>query len=161
MPPDVAFRPIGSEDTEFLCRLYASTREEELAVVDWDDAQREEFLRLQFEAQHAEYQQNYQSARFDLILLGSEPVGRLYVDRRADEFRIIDIALQPKHRGKGIGGQIMRGLIAEASAAGKPVRIHVERNNPALHLYERLGFVVLADKGVYLFLERRPSDGPA
>jgi hypothetical protein len=35
------------------------------------------------------------------------------------------------------------------------VRIHVERQNPALALYERLGFRLLEDRGVYLFLEWR------
>ena len=48
---------------------------------------------------------------------------------------------------------MLKGLLAEAAAAGKPLRIHVERFNPALRLYERLGFRQLDDRGVYLFME--------
>jgi hypothetical protein len=44
-------------------------------------------------------------------------------------------------------------LQIEARASAKPLRIHVERFNPALRLYERLGFRQVEDKGVYLFLE--------
>jgi ribosomal protein S18 acetylase RimI-like enzyme len=37
----------------------------------------------------------------------------------------------------------------EAAAAGKAVTIHVEKNNPAMRLYRRLGFRTEEDKGVY------------
>jgi ribosomal protein S18 acetylase RimI-like enzyme len=67
--------------------------------------------------------------------------------------RIIDIALLPAWRGRGIGGRLLRGLQEEAAAGSKPLTIHVERMNPALRLYERLGFALREDKGVYLFLE--------
>jgi ribosomal protein S18 acetylase RimI-like enzyme len=58
----------------------------------------------------------------------------------------------PEHRGRGIETALLRGLLAEADAAGKSVSIQVERVNPALRLYQRLGFAVAEDKGVYLFL---------
>jgi predicted GNAT family acetyltransferase len=45
-------------------------------------------------------------------------------------------------------------LLAGILAEGRRVTIHVERMNPALRLYERLGFVLAEDRGVYLFLER-------
>lgn len=147
------FRPIQDTDQPFLCRLYASTRTEELALTGWNDAQQQAFLRQQFEAQHAFYSQHFSAARFDLILLDDEPVGRLYVDRRADEIRIIDIALLPDCRNRGIGRGLLQALLDEAGAAGKPVRIHVEKHNPALRLYRRLGFRTVEDKGVYDLLE--------
>ena len=124
-----------------------------MALVSWSDEEKLAFLSQQFQAQHRHYQQHFAGAQFDLILLGDQPIGRLYVDRRADEIRIVDIALVPECRGRGIGGNIMRDLLLEAEAAGKPVRIHVERNNPALNLYQRLGFEHIADTGVYLLLE--------
>jgi ribosomal protein S18 acetylase RimI-like enzyme len=51
----------------------------------------------------------------------------------------------------------MQDLIDEADAAGKAVSIHVEKNNPARRLYERLGFVVAGEQGVYDRLEWRPA----
>jgi ribosomal protein S18 acetylase RimI-like enzyme len=137
--------------------VYASTRAEELAVVDWDDAQKETFLRAQFDAQDAWYREAYAQANFDVILADGEPAGRLYVHRGPTEIRIVDIALVPEHRGGGIGTSLVEELAAEADAAGKSLTIHVERMNPALRLYARLGFSVAEDKGVYLFLERAPS----
>jgi ribosomal protein S18 acetylase RimI-like enzyme len=92
-----------------------------------------------------------------VIAVDGEPVGRLYVHRGPSEIRIVDIALLPEHRGDGLGTLLLRDLLAEADAAGKSVTIHVERMNPALRLYERLGFSVAEDKGVYLFLERSPA----
>jgi len=125
-------------------------------VVPWDDAQREAFLRSQFEAQHAWWRENYAEASFDVIVADGEPVGRLYVHRGETEIRIVDIALLPEYRGDGIGTRLLHELLDGADAAGQSVTIHVERMNPALRLYERLGFALAEDKGVYLFLERPP-----
>ena len=111
---------------------------------------------MQFEAQDAWYRENYPQASFDVVVAGGEPIGRLYVHRGREEIRIVDIALLPEHRGGGVGTSLLRDLLAEADAAGKSVTIHVERLNPALRLYERLGFELAEDKGVYLFLERPP-----
>ncbi len=85
-----------------------------------------------------------------------EPIGRLYIDRREDEHRLIDIALLPEWRGKGVGSELMRGVLDEAREAGKLVRIHVEQNNPAMRLYKRLGFEEIEDQGVYRLMEWRP-----
>jgi ribosomal protein S18 acetylase RimI-like enzyme len=134
--------------------VYGSTRAEELAAVPWDDAQKNAFLRAQFDAQDAWWREHYAAATFDVVLVDGEPAGRLYVHRGPSEFRIVDIALLPEHRGGGVGTRLLRDLVTEADAAGKSVTIHVERMNPALRLYERLGFALAEDKGVYLFLER-------
>jgi ribosomal protein S18 acetylase RimI-like enzyme len=141
-------------DREFLYRVYASTRAEELAVVPWDDSEKDAFLRAQFDAQDRWYREHYAGASFDVVLIDGEPAGRLYVYRSAAEIRIVDIALLPERRGRGVGTALLRDLLAEADAAGKRVTIHVERFNPALRLYERLGFAVAEDKGVYLLLLR-------
>jgi ribosomal protein S18 acetylase RimI-like enzyme len=154
-------RPVTSEDGPFLYRLYASTRAEELAVVPWDEAQKEAFLRMQFHAQTKFYAESFPGAAFLMVLREGEPAGRLYVDRRGDEIRLLDIALLPEHRGAGLGTALLRDLTTEAAAAGKPLRIHVERFNPALRLYERLGFKLLQDEGVYYLMEWRPDDPAA
>jgi GNAT superfamily N-acetyltransferase len=150
----VTFRPICPDDEAFLSQVYASTRLDELAVTDWTDEQKAAFLQMQFLAQHKFYQDNYTDTDFLVVLQDDTPVGRLYVARWREEIRIVDIALLPSYRGTGIGTTILRDLLAEADVAGKPVRIHVERENPALRLYQRLGFVMIEDKGVYLFMER-------
>ncbi len=150
-------RPITPEDREFLYRVYASTRAEEMELVDWSDEQKADFLRFQFDAQHKYYREQFPRAAFDLLLAGGEPVGRLYVDRRADEIRLIDIALLPERRGGGLGSAILERILAEAEAEEKPVRIHVEHNNRALGLYHRLGFRRIEEQGVYYLMEWSPA----
>jgi hypothetical protein len=44
-----------------------------------------------------------------------------------------------------VGTTLLKDLQAEAAAADKPLRIHVERFNRGLRLYERLGFRAIAD----------------
>jgi ribosomal protein S18 acetylase RimI-like enzyme len=153
MEAQITLRPITPQDENFLCRLYASTREDELAVVPWSAAEKEAFLTMQFNAQHKFYQEQFRQAEFQLILLDDEPIGRLYIDRRPDEIRLIDIALLTEQRNKGIGSLFLKEVLAEGERAGLPVRIHVEQYNPALGLYERLGFRKIGDQGVYYLLE--------
>jgi ribosomal protein S18 acetylase RimI-like enzyme len=153
----ISFRPITQEDEPFLCRLYASTREDELAVVPWSQAEKDAFLEMQFNAQHTYYQEQFKQASFDLVLLAGQPIGRLYLDRRRDELRIIDIALLPQYRRRGIGSRLLQQVLAEADTAVLPVRIHVEHNNPALKLYHRLGFRRIGDQGVYFLMEWTPT----
>jgi ribosomal protein S18 acetylase RimI-like enzyme len=148
-------RPITDADLAFLARLYASSRAEELSVVDWSDDQKASFLQMQFDAQHAHYQEHYPKADWLVTMRAGEDIGRLYIERWPSQHRIIDIAFLPPHRGKGLGRALMLDLMDEAAAAGKAVSIHVERYNPAMRLYHSLGFQTKEDKGVYDLLEWR------
>jgi GNAT superfamily N-acetyltransferase len=152
----ITLRPVGPGEEAFLYRVFASTREEELARTGWDASQKEAFLRMQFHAQHRYYQEQFPDASYQLILRDGVPAGRLYVGRWESEIRIIDISLLLEHRNAGIGTFLLGEIFAEGDRAGKPVSIHVERFNPALRLYERLGFEQVADQGVYYLMERRP-----
>jgi GNAT superfamily N-acetyltransferase len=155
---NVTLRPIRDEDMEVLFRLYASTRAEEMAMVtDWTDEQKDAFLHMQFQAQHAWYQEHYVGAQFDLLLVDGAPAGRLYVHRRGSEIRLMDISLLAEFRGSGIGTKLLRELMSEAEAAGKPLTIHVEKYNPAIRLYLRLGFKPIDDRGPYDLMEWRAS----
>jgi len=152
MGPAVQLRPVRGEDGEFLARLYASTREEELVPTGWSDEQKRLFCRMQFDAQAAHYREHYPAAEYSVIECGGVAGGRLYVNRGAKEIRIMDLALLPEWRGKGIGSRLLRELQEEAAAGGMRLSIHVEKFNPALRLYERLGFQPAEDRGVYLLL---------
>jgi ribosomal protein S18 acetylase RimI-like enzyme len=146
-------RAATPEDEPFLRAVYAATRADELALVPWSDEQKRTFTAMQFAAQSTDYHRNYPDAQYSIIEVQGVPAGRLYVDRCSTEIRIIDIALLPEHRRAGIGTSLLRVLQDEARAAGKTLTIHVEKFNPALRLYQRLGFQQIEDKGVYLLLE--------
>lgn len=146
-------RPATERDRAFLLAVYSSTRVEELAVVPWSDAERDVFLRMQFDAQDTEYRRLNPDACFDVVEVEGRRAGRLYVDRRPETIRILDIALLPRFRGQGIGERLIRPLLDEAAASGRTVSIHVEATNRAEHLYTRLGFVTVADGEVYRRME--------
>ena len=149
----ISLRPITPSDVSFLAGVYASTRMEELAVTGWSDEDKAVFCRRQFDAQSAHYREHYPGALFQVIEQDGVAIGRLYVAHWEREIRIVDIALLPEHHGAGTGTQLLRGLQDEARSAGKTLTIHVERFNPALRLYARLGFQQVEDKGVYLLME--------
>jgi ribosomal protein S18 acetylase RimI-like enzyme len=158
MQRTVQLRRAKDEDVEFLRILYASTREEELAVTGWSEEQTREFCRMQFEAQSAHYREHYPAADYAVIECEGANVGRLYVNRGEREIRIMDLALLPEWRGKGIGTFLLHELQAEASSRVVPLSIHVERFNPALRLYERLGFRAIEDRGVYFLLSWKSDE---
>ena len=152
----VTLRPETDADIPFLQSVYASTRADEMTLVDWPVEQQQEFVLSQFRFQRQHYREHYYDSQFDVILVDDVPAGRLYVHRGPKEIRIVDIALLPEFRGRGIGQQLIEELQAEARAKGQPVSIHVERFNRALRLYERLGFKIAGEQGpVYLYMEYR------
>jgi ribosomal protein S18 acetylase RimI-like enzyme len=156
-PGCVTLRPSVAEDRAFLYEVYADSRADELAQVPWTDEQRAAFLMQQFAAQDAAYRENYPGADFSVIELDGVPIGRLYVARLDDgEIRIMDVALLAEHRGRGIGTSLIGEIIVRADHEEAMVSLHVEHWNPALHLYERLGFVQAAANDVYVRMERTP-----
>jgi ribosomal protein S18 acetylase RimI-like enzyme len=153
----VTLRPATRADDGLLLAVYASTRLEELAPLGWPDDAVAAFLDQQGRAQLHHYRTHYPTAACSVVELDREPVGRLWLHRSERELRIVDIALLPAARNVGIGTALLAGVIAEADAAGILVSIHVEKNNPALRLYERLGFAAAEDKGIYWFMTRQPA----
>jgi len=146
-------RAATSLDESFLRRVYASTRAEELALAPWTEEEKEKFTSQQFAAQDAHYRTYYPTSQFLVIEHRGENIGRLYIDHWSRETRIMDISILPQYRGTGIGTELIRQMQEEARTAGKSLSIHVEKLNPALRLYERLGFRTKEDKGVYLLME--------
>jgi ribosomal protein S18 acetylase RimI-like enzyme len=156
LPAGVTLRPVVGSDTEHLCALYASTRIEELAPLLWDDAMKAAFLASQFEAQTAHYDRHYPKAERLVIESNGVFAGRLYLDDLGSEIRVVDIALLPAYRGRGIGRVLIGEVQRAAEALGKGVGIHVEKHNPARRLYVRLGLEPTSEFGVYDFLLWRP-----
>ena len=151
------FRPIDDVDLPFLSRLYASTRQDELAPLPWTDAEKAAFLDMQFQAQHRHYMAHYPEADWLAVVHDGVPVGRLYLEHWTREVRVIDIALLPEYRNRGFGAAMMGDVMDRARASDRAVSIHVEHNNPAQRLYRRLGFLKVAEKGVHHLLRWTPD----
>lgn len=153
-PVGIRFRPSVDADLDFLAELYASTREAELAPVPWPEETKRVFLLDQFAKQHDHYQQHYEGADYWLIERDAEPIGRVYVYRSPGEIRLMDIALLPAQRGRGLGAALLAELIDEADRHEAQITLHVEADNPVKRLYQRLGFVLVEQRGPYEFLSR-------
>jgi GNAT superfamily N-acetyltransferase len=143
------------EDHDFDLSVYASTRLDELTVLGWTSNQVDEFVRMQYQAQSRHYRQHYPHATFSIVTVAGKGAGRLIVARSERDILIVDIALLPKYRRGGIGGRVVRQLIAEADQVGIPVRCHVEVSNPARGFWEHLGFTATRLDGAHVLMERQ------
>lgn len=152
----VTLRPATPRDYDFMRRLYHATRAEEMLQFPFDEAQKQAFLDQQFAAQFQHYGIHYPTVERNIIERDGEPVGRLWIDEWKDQIRLVDIALMPEWRASGIGSCLLRDVLARGAAAGKPVTIHVEGFNPALRLYQRLGFEHVDTNGVYYLMKWTP-----
>lgn len=149
-------RPAIDDDYDFMRRLYASTRAEEMAQFPFDESQKAAFLDAQFAAQFQHYAIHYPTCERNIIERDGVPIGRLWIDEWRDQLRLVDIALLPECRGAGIGSALLRDVLARGAASARPVTIHVESFNPALRLYERLGFERVDTNGVYYLMKWTP-----
>ncbi|HEX9695289.1 MAG TPA: GNAT family N-acetyltransferase [Actinomycetota bacterium] len=156
----IALRPATEDDTELLYRIYAATRSDEMRIVPWTEEQKESFLRMQFRAQDHHYRTQLPGTDRRVVVEDGDAVGRLYVDDRPDEIQIVDIALLPDARGRGIGTHLLTAVLDRARAECKRVGIHVERHNPARRFYERLGFAPVEDGDVYVLMHWVPQGRP-
>lgn len=152
-----SLRPERDDDIPFLRALYGTTRDRELALLPWTAEQKAGFLDHQFEAQRFHYRKFFPDTAFDVIEYGGVPVGRLYVDVRVTHVHLIDIALLPQARGRGLGTALLKALQGFARERAMGVALFVEAYNPAQHLYRRLGFADIGEPGVQIEMEWLPG----
>lgn len=166
----VSLRLATPEDAAFLFALYASTRMEEFAVLGWEKAHIEPLLQMQFQAQRQSYTLQFPNANNQIILLNGLAVGRILLDGislpdavigpiagSATPVHLIDIAILPAYRCQGIGTRLLRELQSAAARAGRPVTLNVLATNPALRLYQRLGFAITGQDDLYSHLIWAPE----
>lgn len=153
----VRYRPVTPQDVPFLRYLYGTTREYEMSGVPWTEEQKAQFIDMQFAAQKAHYEDAYPDCEFLVIEHDGESIGRLYIDRGPKDIEVVDIALLPHYRARGLGRMLLQEILDEGQRVGKSVTIFVEHNNPARHLYDRLGFVHVDNNGVYHHLVWSPK----
>lgn len=153
----VALRPATPDDESFLLEVYASTRLDELDLTQWDQAQREAFVHMQYLAQRHHYQVNFPDCEHQVILSDTERVGRVYIARLSSAIRILDITILPGRRNRGIGTSVLAEMLKESDETTKPVQIFVESFNPSLRLFERLGFMKVDASDYNFLMERAPA----
>jgi len=155
---NLCLRPVSTQDDEFLLSVYTSTRAEELAQAEWQEGQREAFVKWQFDRQRSEYEARFPDAEYYVIMIDDQPAGRIWIGTDAEQIRLLDIAILPAFQNRGAGTLLLKQLIAEAGSSGKALRHMVfVLNNDAHRFYERLGFVIIEDLGAYKHMEWNPK----
>jgi ribosomal protein S18 acetylase RimI-like enzyme len=153
MPTTVAFalRQAVPADAAFEQHLYASTRDDlrPLGPEVFDG-----LVGMQFRAQSMSIRLDHPRADKKIVMVDDAPVGRIIVDADGLDIEVIDVALLPEFRGHGIGSSVLRGVLAHADRVGRSVKLHVEKQSRAVRLYERLGFAISADVGMYFAMSR-------
>jgi ribosomal protein S18 acetylase RimI-like enzyme len=157
----LCLRPERDEDDAFRFALFCQSRPAELALLRLEPAAFHQLMRFQYQAQTLSYRANFPNARFDIIELDRLPIGRIVVNRPGAVVHIVDQAIVPSLRNRGLGTTIMQALMNEAARAGLPVRLKVaSSNDPPMRLYLRLGFVPLKTDPMYLEMEWQPPADP-
>jgi len=155
----LTLRRVTPADDAFLLSVYDSTRADELSQAEWQEGQKELFVKWQFDLQRREYEARFPDAEYFVILIDDLPAGRIWIGRDSEQIRLLDIALLPEFQNRGAGTILLRRLIAESKEAGKPLRHMVfVLNNDAHRFYERLGFVVIEEFGAYKHMEWKAEE---
>jgi|TARA_B110000967_G_C18830435_1_gene533772 ribosomal protein S18 acetylase RimI-like enzyme len=149
----VRLRPQTNDDKDFLQHLYISTRVADLKQLGWAPAEMQAFLSQQHEIQYLSYRNQYRDAEFQIIEYQAELVGRLYLHRGSDEYRIIDISLLAEFRNRQLGRYLIQNIQDCATTSSIPVSLHVEKTSPAIRLYQHLGFEKKEDRGIHWLMQ--------
>lgn len=154
---ELSWRVEAEADEEFLLGLYIASRQHEFAMLPLTDDQKTALLAGQSRMQRAHYRTTYPRAEFLVIEHGGAPVGRLCLDGGvATDLRIVDIALLPDRRNQGLGTALLRAVLERAEREGRTASLHVGQANPAIRLYERLGFRRVERRGPDWLMVRSP-----
>ena len=153
----LAVRPALPQDEIFLYELYVAIRSPQFAQVPLTAAQREQLLRMQFQAQLSSYTQQFPNSCYHLVVLDSKPVGRLWFAPVEGAFFLVDIGIHPDFQSKGLGAVVVQRLQQEAQKAKLPIRSTVDRFNPgSLRFHQRLGFTIIGEDVLQFYMEWRP-----
>jgi GNAT superfamily N-acetyltransferase len=151
-------RPALPQDEIFLYELYVAIRGPMFALAPITAAQREQLLRMQFQAQFSSYTANYPNSCYHVVLLDSKPVGRLWVAPVSDGLHLVDIGIHPSVQSKGLGTVVVQRVQQEAQKSKLPISSTVDRFNPgSLKFHQRLGFHVVREDLLQFYMEWRPA----
>jgi GNAT superfamily N-acetyltransferase len=140
----LSLRPAQPEDELFLLRLFGETQDQ-LALLRPNQVLWNTLVDIQYRGRKMTYSQHFPAAEDAILCKEDQPVGRLLIHHEAGCLRVVDIAVVAQLRGQGIGTWVLRQCQLQAADCGKRVELSVNPTNPALQLYERLGFRAVND----------------
>jgi GNAT superfamily N-acetyltransferase len=142
----IAFRPARSQDFDYCKRIY-------FGEMGWIIRE----LHLDERAQAESFQKQWNQAQVRIITLQGTDIGWLQTFAQDDALFLAQLFIEPHHQRRGIGTEVMKRLINEAAGVNQPIRLDVVKINPALRLYERLGFRVSGQDDRKFYMMRDPD----
>jgi ribosomal protein S18 acetylase RimI-like enzyme len=152
---NLLLRTVDIDDEAFLNDLFFDVRSVEFIQAGLSNTQIKPLLAMQYNAQRQSYSFQYPNAEHSIIEFNGENVGRLLISRNEKNIHLIDIAIMHNFRGNGIGNHLLDKLKTEAASVTLSV---FKTNFGAIRLYEKHGFVVTNDDGMYLEMEWKNYD---
>jgi len=145
---DWTLRPVTVDDHDFVVELNRVAMGSYLeATFGWNDAALSAYLDERFDASGGQ-----------VIQVAGVDVGELLVEERPDRLFVVRLALLPEWQGRGIGSAVVSTLVDRARELGAAVVLDVLRvNSRAVHLYESLGFVRIAESETDVSMRLEPK----
>jgi len=140
MGKQIDLQQAKAEHYDFCLHLFLLTMRpymQELNV--WDEQEQRSSFAAQWELEEVR-----------IISADGNDVGWLQASELPAEIRLQKFFILPQYQRSGIGSEVLSKLLATWRPTGKKIVLRVLRNNPALRLYERLGFCVVAEAGIVL-----------
>jgi ribosomal protein S18 acetylase RimI-like enzyme len=143
-PPSVKveLRPAIEQDYWFAERLYVETMKPLLQSLQaWD---RENVL--------GRFRASFDITHVQIIRVEGRNVGFMQMSETDAEINLDQIHLRKSYRSRGIGSRLIGDLQRGAIAKKKALTLAIVRGNRALALYQRLGFLVVAEDATKLYM---------
>lgn len=128
---DFALRPATEADREFCYALHKAAMGDYVgAIWGWDESVQRDF-----------FDRGWDPAITQIVTRDSADIGILKLEERSEATYISLIEIHPDHQGGGIGGAVVREVVADADRRDRAVELDVLTvNTRAQALYQRLGF---------------------
>lgn len=154
MNPPIHLRAATPGDREFLFEVFAAAGPAlELQSLP-DTPLRAQLIQMQFDGWRTGYSAQFGAEGLKVLEQASEPLGYIWLSEEPGASRIVDLAFTPAARGKGIGSELVRSLVADAHREGKPVRASVAKSNHgSLRFNLRLGAVITGESATHWAIE--------
>ena len=136
--------------------LFAEQKQQEFLQLHLPSPTLEQLIRSQYDIREQSYSASYADYQKLTVMLENQPIGILRIGRAQLTacLRLVDIVIDKTHRCQGIGHQVLEQFFELARAKALHVDLHVQKDNPALRLYQRLGFCICGETELHLYLKK-------